>query len=99
MLLATGSEVGLALEAAGSLADAGVAPRVVALPCWELFEEQDQSYRDEVLPPDVTARVAVEAASPLAGSARSAIAASRGGHRPVRRLGAPAEVLYRECVV
>jgi transketolase len=58
LLLATGSEVSLALDAAKSL-DANV--RVVSLPCWEVFSGQPQSYRDEVLPPSVRARVSVEA--------------------------------------
>jgi transketolase len=58
ILLSTGSEVHVALEAARSL-DANA--RVVSMPCWELFEEQPQEYRDEVLPPGVRARVSVEA--------------------------------------
>jgi len=62
LLVATGSEVAVALEARGLLEAAGVGTRVVALPCWEIFAEQDQEYRDAVLPPEVTARVAVEAA-------------------------------------
>ena len=62
ILLATGSEVGLALDAAKLLAEKQVRARVVAMPCWELFEAQDQAYRDEVLPPQITARVGVEAA-------------------------------------
>ncbi len=62
LLLATGSEVGLALDAAKLLAKRDVRARVVAMPCWELFEAQDQAYRDEVLPPHMTARVGVEAA-------------------------------------
>jgi transketolase len=61
ILLATGSEVSLALEAWQKLQDEGVAARVVSMPCWELFEEQSQEYRDEVLLPSVTARLAVEA--------------------------------------
>jgi transketolase len=65
LLLATGSEVHLALEAREKLAAGGVAARVVSMPCWERFREQDEGYRDAVLPPEVTARVAVEAASPL----------------------------------
>ena len=65
LLLATGSEVHLALEAQALLEAEGVAARVVSMPCWERFREQDQAYRDEVLPPEVTARVAVEAAHPL----------------------------------
>ena len=58
ILLATGSEVHVALEAARQL-DANA--RVVSMPCWELFAEQPQEYRDEVLPPSVEARVSVEA--------------------------------------
>jgi transketolase len=58
ILLATGSEVHVALDAARGL-DANV--RVVSMPCWELFDEQSQEYRDEVLPPSVEARVSIEA--------------------------------------
>ena len=61
ILIATGSEVGLALEARDQLQQDGVPTRVVSLPCTELFEEQSQDYRDEVLPPSVTARLAIEA--------------------------------------
>jgi transketolase len=61
ILLATGSEVSLALEAWQKLKDEGVAARVVSMPCWELFEEQSSEYRDEVLLRAVTARLAVEA--------------------------------------
>ncbi len=65
ILVATGSEVHLALEAADRLEADGVGTRVVSLPSWELFDAQDGAYRDAVLPPAVTARVAVEAASPF----------------------------------
>jgi transketolase len=58
ILIATGSEVGLAYAAAKTM-DVNV--RVVSMPCWELFDEQPQDYRDEVLPPDVRARLSVEA--------------------------------------
>lgn len=61
ILIATGSEVSLTLEARETLQKEGTPTRVVSLPCWELFEEQDQEYRNEVLPPAVTARLAVEA--------------------------------------
>jgi len=62
ILIATGSEVSLALEAGQKLAaDNGNGVRVVSMPCWELFEAQPQSYRDEVLPPHVRARLSVEA--------------------------------------
>jgi transketolase len=61
IIIATGSEVSLALEARETLQNEGTPVRVVSLPCWELFDEQDKAYRDEVLPPAVTARLAVEA--------------------------------------
>ena len=61
ILIATGSEVSLALEAREKLQADGIPTRVVSLPCWELFEEQTEDYRDEVLPPGVTARLAIEA--------------------------------------
>jgi transketolase len=61
VLIATGSEVGLAVSAADELAADGIAVRVVSMPCRELFVAQDAKYRDAVLPPAVTARVAIEA--------------------------------------
>ena len=61
ILIATGAEVGLALEAGQRIAsESGTNVRVVSMPCWELFELQEADYRDEVLPPDVGARVSVE---------------------------------------
>ena len=63
LLLATGSEVSLAVGAYEELTKSGVKARVVSMPCWELFERQPQAYRDSVLPPDVSARVAIEQAS------------------------------------
>ena len=65
ILIGTGSEVHLALAARGLLRDRGVSSRVVSLPSWELFEEQPESYRTEVLPPEIEARVSVEAAATL----------------------------------
>jgi transketolase len=65
LLLASGSEVSVALEARELLSEEGIAARVVSMPSWELFEAQPKSYRDQVLPPEVTARVAVEAGVPL----------------------------------
>jgi transketolase len=65
LLLATGSEVNLTNAAAKQLENEGVAARVISLPSWELFSRQPQAYRDEVLPPSVSARLAVEAASPM----------------------------------
>ncbi len=61
ILLATGSEVSLALEARDTLQKEGIPTRVVSMPCWELFEEQPEDYRKEVLPPSIGARLAVEA--------------------------------------
>ncbi|NKE70259.1 transketolase [Candidatus Manganitrophus noduliformans] len=63
ILIATGSEVHLALEAAQKLASQGMAVRVVSMPSWELFEKQPVEYRNAVLPPEITARVSIEAAS------------------------------------
>jgi len=65
ILLATGSEVSLALAARDELATDGLHARVVSMPCWELFDRQPKEYRDSVLPPSVRARVAVEQASTL----------------------------------
>jgi transketolase len=63
LLVATGSEVALCLAARERLQAEGIFSRVVSLPSWEMFEEQSQEYRDGVLPPEVEARVSVEAAS------------------------------------
>ena len=65
LLLATGSEVALALQARDALAVKGVLTRVVSVPSWEVFEEQDQAYRDQVIPPDLKPRLAIEAGSTL----------------------------------
>jgi transketolase len=66
LLIATGSEVHLALEAQKRLGDEdGIKARVVSMPSWELFLEQPQEYRDLVIPPSVKKRIAIEAASPM----------------------------------
>ncbi len=65
ILIATGSEVGVAMSAAEELDRDGVPARVVSLPSWELFAAQPREYRDQVLPPAISARVAIEAASPF----------------------------------
>ena len=65
LLLATGSEVALCIEAYETLKAENIHARVVSMPSWELFERQDQAYRDAVLPPDIHARVAVEEAAAL----------------------------------
>ncbi len=95
ILLATGSEVEIAVAAADTLAGSGVAARVVALPSWELFESQEASYRDNVLPPEVKTRVSIEAASTFGwdryvGPAGAAIGIDHFG------ASAPAKALYRE---
>ncbi|MFZ0798008.1 MAG: transketolase [Terriglobales bacterium] len=63
ILMGTGSEVYLCIDAYEKLKAEGIRARVVSMPSWDLFEHQDRSYRDEVLPPEITARVAVEMAS------------------------------------
>ncbi|HYJ47501.1 MAG TPA: transketolase [Pyrinomonadaceae bacterium] len=95
ILIATGSEVSLALEARAALQTEGTPTRVVSMPCWELFDEQPEAYRNEVLPPGVTARLAVEAGSSM-GWAR--YVGSQGGCVCIDRFGASAkgEVALRE---
>jgi transketolase len=63
ILIGTGSELSLCVDAYERLKQEGIRARVVSMPSWDIFEHQDQSYRDQVLPPDVTARLAVETAS------------------------------------
>ncbi|HEX8115952.1 MAG TPA: transketolase C-terminal domain-containing protein, partial [Pyrinomonadaceae bacterium] len=65
ILLSTGSEVSLCLEAREALQKEGTPTRVVSMPCWELFEEQDADYRESVIPSTVGARLGVEAAAGL----------------------------------
>jgi transketolase len=61
VIIATGSEISLALEAREQLQREGTPTRVVSMPCWELFEEQDAEYREEILPPSINARLSIEA--------------------------------------
>jgi len=95
ILVATGSEVPVALAAHEQLARDGVRSRVVSMPSWELFEAQPQAYRDAVLPPSVRARVSVEAGSPI-GWER--YVGPEGVIIGVRRFGAsaPGSVVMRE---
>jgi transketolase len=65
ILIGTGSEVSLCVGAYEKLKEEGIRARVVSMPSWDIFEQQDQSYREQVLPPDVTARLAVEAGATL----------------------------------
>ena len=95
VLIGTGSEVHIALEAGRLLQEKGIAARVVSLPSWELFDAQPQEYRDSVLPPAVLARVSVEAATPLGweryvGFGGAAIGVNRFGG------SAPGGVVYQE---
>jgi len=93
ILIGTGSEVQICLDAAAKLADAGVRARVVSLPSWDLFEEQDAAYRESVLPAAITARVACEAAC---GFGWERWIGTRGRFVGMRSFGAsaPAAALY-----
>ena len=95
ILLATGSELSLAVDAAKKLRQEGVAVRVVSIPSWELFEEQSAEYKEAVLPDSVTARVAIEAASPF-GWER--YIGTKGTTVTLNHFGAsaPAKVLYQQ---
>jgi transketolase len=95
LLLASGSEVSLALEAQAKLAADGVRARVVSVPSFELFEAQDAAYRRSVLPPEVTARVGVEAGI---RQGWDRYVGAEGGFVGMRGFGAsaPAEVLFEK---
>ncbi|HWP66569.1 MAG TPA: transketolase [Candidatus Limnocylindria bacterium] len=95
ILMATGSEVHLIVEAEELLRQRGHTVRLVSLPCWELFDEQPADYRDAVLPPDVPVRVAVEAGASLGWSR---FTGPRGATITLDRFGAsaPGERVYRE---
>jgi transketolase len=94
ILLATGSELSLAVEAYEQLQSQGIGARVVSLPCWELFEEQDAAYREQVLPAAIKARVAIEQAGPLGWdryvgqSGAKVVMNSFGGSAPLAKLQA-----------
>jgi transketolase len=95
ILLATGSEVSLALRAREELEREGIATRVVSLPCLELFERQPEEYRRDVLPPEVVNRLAIEAGATIgwwkyAGSAGDVLGLDRFG------ASAPGDVLFKE---
>lgn len=95
ILIATGSEVSLALEAHQRLVADGIRSRVVSMPSWELFDAQPQSYRDAVLPPQVHARVGIEAAAPFGWERYVGLEGAMIG---VTRFGAsaPGSVVMRE---
>jgi transketolase len=101
ILIATGSEVTVALEAAQALLEQGVASRVVSMPCWELFEEQSEEYRESVLPSGVALRLSVETGISLgwqrwvgdrgATRANDHFGASAPGDELMKRFGFTAE--------
>jgi transketolase len=95
ILIATGSEVPLVLEAHKRLSGDGIRGRVVSMPSWEIFEAQPQAYREAVLPPAIRARVSVEAASPLGWERYAGL---EGVIIGVNRFGAsaPGAVVMRE---
>ena len=92
ILIASGSEVSLAVEAHEKLLAEGIRSRVVSMPSWEIFEQQPQEYRDSVLPPGVTARIAIEQASTfgweryVGGSGRMIGMKTFGASAPLKEL-------------
>ncbi|HET7144456.1 MAG TPA: transketolase [Anaerolineales bacterium] len=92
ILMASGSEVGLIFEAAQRLADEGKGVRVVSFPSWELFEKQDEAYRESVLPKNIQKRLAVEAGASLGWEryAKSVISVERYG------ASAPGKVIFEK---
>ncbi|WP_375490454.1 transketolase [uncultured Jatrophihabitans sp.] len=95
ILIATGSEVSLALAARTALEDTGTPTRVVSMPCWEWFETQPPSYQQEILPPEIRARVSIEAAVSFGwrswiGDAGESISVEKFG------ASAPGDVVYEQ---
>jgi transketolase len=95
ILIASGSEVALALAARQALMDSGVSTRVVSMPSWEIFREQETAYQHEVLPPEITRRLAIEAGVSLGwsewtGDAGDVIAIDSFG------ASAPADILFEQ---
>ena len=89
ILIGTGSEISLCLEAHERLLAEGVASRVVSMPSWSLFEKQDEAYRDSVLPPDVMARVAVEQGGSIGWDR---YVGAKGAHVTMSTFGASAPI-------
>jgi len=87
ILLGTGSELSLCVDAYEKLKTEGIKARVVSMPCWEIFDQQDRSYKNEVLPPDVTARVSVEMAATFGWERYTG---SKGRNIGMHRFGASA---------
>lgn len=95
ILIASGSEVSVCLKAQEQLEAKGVPTRVVSMPSWNLFEEQDEMYKTQVLPPEITTRLAVEAASPFGWET---YVGAEGAVLGINHFGAsaPGEVVLRE---
>jgi transketolase len=95
IIIATGSEVGLAMKARDELQTQGIPTRVVSMPCWEFFDAQQQKYKDEVLPPRITARLAIEAG---VAQGWAKYIGDRGDTLTVDRYGesAPAEDVFKD---
>ena len=95
ILIATGSEVGLAMEAREKLNKSGTPTRVVSMPCWEFFDEQSATYKESVLPAKITARLSIEAGVSQGWAKYVGLA---GGSLAVDRFGAsaPAEDVFRD---
>ena len=95
ILIATGSEVTLALQAQETLAKDGLRARVVSMPSWELFDAQSQAWRDSVLPPKIMARVSIEASSTIGWERYTGIAGARIGMHSFGA-SAPANDVYKK---
>jgi transketolase len=105
ILIATGSEVAVALDARARLAGVGIPSRVVSMPCWEIFQKEDPAYRESVLPSSITARVSVEAGATLGwrewiGARGVAVGidrfgASAPGEVVLEQLGISGEAVFR----
>ena len=87
ILIASGSEVSLIVEAHEALVSRGIRSRVVSMPSWDIFEHQPQAYREEVLPPGVKARIAIEQGSVLGWDRYVGARRPRHRHEDLRRLG------------
>jgi transketolase len=95
ILIATGSEVQLCLKTQDALAKEGLRARVVSIPSWELFDAQDEAYRDSVLPPDLIARVSVEASASLGWERYTGLMGARIGMHSFGA-SAPAEDVFKK---
>jgi transketolase len=95
VLIATGSEVQLCLKAQVALSKEGIRARVVSMPSWELFDAQDRTYRDSVQPPDLIARVSVEASATLGWERYTGLTGACIGMHSFGA-SAPAEDVYRK---